>query len=81
MSEAARPGSGPGPALVGAGFLGGVALGGLLIAPALPPALAALPSLLTLGPVGEALVAGALGIVVIVAGLAALYFLFLVAER
>lgn len=73
MTETARPR----PALVGAGFLAGLLLGGLLIAPALPRALAALPSPSALGPVGRALVAGALGIVV---GLVALYFLFLVTE-
>lgn len=76
MTETARPR----PALVGAGFLAGLLLGGLLIAPALPRALAALPSPSALGPVGRALVAGALGIVVVVVGLVALYFLFLVTE-
>lgn len=76
MTETARPT----PALVGAAFLGGLLLGGVLVAPAFQRALAALPSFSALGPVGTALVAGVLGIVVVVLGLVASYFLLLVVE-
>lgn len=60
----------------GLSFLGGLLLGGTLIAPVLPSAMAALPSPESLGPVGKALVAGTLAITLLVFGMFGLYLVF-----
>ncbi|MFB6302332.1 MAG: hypothetical protein ABEH78_05665 [Haloferacaceae archaeon] len=55
-------------------FLLGALLGTALVAPALPPLLAARPSIGSFDPTGTMLIAGILAIVAFVLGLVAVYF-------
>lgn len=62
-------------------FLVGLLVGTGLVAPAIPPFIASLPSPASFGPVGVVLLVGVLSIVAFVLGLATLYFGFLLVEE
>ena len=68
------------PTTASAAFLVGVALGGVLVAPAVIDIVRSAPSIGSLGSVGTVLVAGILALVVLVLGVFVLYLGFLFFE-
>jgi hypothetical protein len=62
-------------------LIAGTLLGGMVVGPAVPELLMALPSIGSLGPVGAVLIAGSLALLAFVTGLFVLYFGFLMLEN
>lgn len=71
----------PTPTRATIALIAGTLLGGILVGPAVPELLLALPSISSLGPIGAVLIAGSLALVAFVTGLFVLYFGFLALEN
>jgi hypothetical protein len=71
----------PAPTRVTVALIGGTLLGGMLVGPAVPGLLMALPSIGSLGPIGAVLIAGSLALLGFAMGLFVLYFGFLMIEN
>lgn len=65
----------------GIAFVVGLLLGCVLIAPVIPEAVASLPSMSALSVVGKVLLAGTLGVLLLIVGIIGLYLTFMVVDR